>query len=170
MKKIIHLSLFLGLVVGISTIALAFVNDLTAPIIAEAQDVLFAQQRQAAFPEATRHISHATDAPYTLEIIEALSGDTTLGYIYVQEIMGFADVVRYMLVIDTNGYIRNFLTLFNMETPGFAYPPRLYYWAEHQFMDQYLDTHIDTLAAATVTTAPIIEAIRHAYDDFFARR
>ena len=170
MKKIIRLSLSLGLIVCISTVALAFVNDLTAPIIAEAQDALFAQQRQAAFPEATSHISHQTSAPYTLEIIEALSGTTTLGYIYVQEIMGFVDVVRYMLVIDTNGYIRNFLTLFNSETPGFAYPPRLYYWAEQQFMGQYLNTHIDTLASATVTTSPIVAAIRHAYDDFYARR
>jgi len=170
MKKIISLGLFLGILAGLSTVSLTVVNSITAPIIAMAQDELYHSQLDVAFPDATRHEHIDTDAPYTLEVIRALAGDTVLGYVYVQEIVGFVDVVRYMLVIDTNGYIRNFLTLLNTETVGFADPPRLYSWAEGQFINHYGDTQIDILTSATVTTNPIIRAIRYAYEDFAGRR
>jgi len=170
MKKIISLGLFLGILAGICTVALTVVNSVTAPVIARAQDELFYSQLDIAFPDATRHVHMTTDAPDTLEIIRALSGDTVLGYVYVQEIIGFADVVRYMLVVDADGYIRDFLTLINSETIGFADPARLYDWALAQFIGYQTDTQIDILASATVTTSPIIRAIGHAHEDFTARR
>ncbi|MCL2840415.1 MAG: FMN-binding protein [Defluviitaleaceae bacterium] len=170
MKKIISLGLFLGILVGLSTVALTVVNSITAPVIARAQDELFYHQLDVAFPDATRFVHMETDTPHTIEIVRALAGDTLLGYVYVQEIVGFADVVRYMLVMDNDGYIRDFLTLLNSETIGFADPVRLYSWAEGQFINAPGDTSIDILAGATVTTTPIIRAIRYAYDDFESRR
>jgi len=169
MKKIIKLGLFLGILAGLSTAALTVVNSITAPVIARAQDELFHQQLDLAFPTATRHIYLETDAADTLEIIRALEGDTFLGYIYVQEIVGFADIVRYMLVVDAEGYIRDFLTLLNSETIGFADPVRLYHWAEDQFLNHHLNTQIDILAGATVTTNPIIRAINNAHINFAGR-
>ena len=170
MKKIIHLGLFLGLLAGLSTVALTFVNEITAPVIAQAQDDLFHEQLYIAFPDATRYASIGTHAPYTVDVFRVYAGNTVIGYIYKQEITGFADIVRYMLVFDTDGYIRNYMTLLNSETIGFADPARLYAWADTQFIGQLGDTQIDILAGATVTTAPIIRAIGHAYEDFISRR
>jgi electron transport complex protein RnfG len=170
MKKIIYLGLFLGAIATIATLAMAFVNEITAPIIAEAQDELYQQQLRAAFPDATRHVTVSSNTPFTLDVIRALDGDNLLGYIYVQETVGYNDVVRYMVAVDSSGIIRNFLNLYNIETPGFAEPATLYAWAEDQFIGRPTDTRIDILAHSTITTAPIIEAIHAAHVDFAARR
>ena len=170
MKKIMHMGIFLAILASVAATALTVVNNITAPIIIEAQNVFLFEQLRAAFPESTQQTPlGAPDAsdPYTLNVFRATDANgATLGYIYLQETMGFNGVVRYLVSVDTNGYVRNFQNVLNSETPEFAAPPQLSAWANNNFLNSPLTPDIDIMAGSTVTTAPIVRGMGHIYQDF----
>ena len=169
MKKIIYLSLFLGCLAATLTLGLTFVNGITAPIIARAQDELFYANLDYMFPSATRYIFLDTDRDYTSQIVQMLNANDVVGYVYVIEFMGTNGNVRYMLSVDISGEITNFMVLENPETMGFGDDSILKNWAAQQFINQHVDTDIDIIAGATTTTLPIVRAIAGAAEDFATR-
>lgn len=169
MKKIIYLGVFLGIISSIVTIALAAVNQITAPVIEQNQNLNLQMSLVKIFPHATSFEVIATEEDLEAPILEVTkafdSNGDLLGFIYKQEIMGYVDRVRYLIGIDINGYYTNFIVLYSMETPGFGTRIETDEWID-RVMGVHATERIDVLTNATITTAPIIRAMNLVYDNF----
>ncbi|MCL1997067.1 MAG: FMN-binding protein [Defluviitaleaceae bacterium] len=174
MKKIIYLSLFLGLVSAVVTGAMAGVNTITAPIIAEAQYQAFRAAVNFAFPTADNFEILAEgeeiESPHIIQILEVFEGGEPIGFIYHKIVPGFGGPINYMMGIDFDGNFTSFSVLSHSETPGFG--ARIV--DEPDFAASLIGTHagsqIDILTGATNTTTPIVRAIGELHQDFMNRR
>lgn len=172
MKKIISLGIFLALVAAISTFGVAAVNELTAPTIAK----MDAEKKQAAFKEifpdgVNFEIVDDNDEleKPMLEItrVKDANGEL-LGFIYQQQVNGFADRIVYVFGIDATGKFGEFIVLSSSETPGYGQRISLPEWTDY-VRGHASSERLDTLTNATVTTAPIVNAMYLANEDFNSR-
>ena len=168
-KKIIYSGVFLGLITAFFAIALSVTDQITAPRIAEVQRQNFENALLLAIPEATGfEVIEDFNLAYTLQIIRAYDESGVLGYVYHQQVQGFADAIRYMIGVNTEGYFTRFIVLFSRETPGFG--SRMF---QAEWLDRVENRHaaaqIDALTNATITTAPIARGLAVIYEDFDRR-
>lgn len=176
MKYAIKLSVFLGLVAAISTIALAAANYVTAPIIAEYQAMRFTEAVEGAFPGHYSFDIIATAAEgtthsgYLVEVLEIFGEDNeTLGFIYNKVVPGFGGPITYVMGIGTDGNFVSFDVLSHSETPGFGARVADEDEFENRLIGNYAGNQVDILTGATNTTTPIIRAIGDLYQDFLGR-
>ncbi|MCL1936435.1 MAG: FMN-binding protein [Defluviitaleaceae bacterium] len=175
MKKAIRLSIFLGLVACISTIALAAVNYVTSPIIREFQDAAFRAAVELAFPEAGSFEVIATEedvySNYIVSVLQIFDNDgETIGYIYEKSVPGFGGAISYVMGIDIDGVFTSFNVLSHSETPGFGARIVTETEFEERLVNNYAGNPVDILTGATATTTPIIRAVGDLYQDFLTRR
>ena len=174
MKKILYLSCFLGVVSSLVTVAMAGINSITAPIIAEAQYQAFREAITLAFPTSDNFEIIAEDADvysnYIVQILEVFEEGETIGFIYTQIVPGFGGPINYVMGIDLDGNFTSFVVLSHSETPGFGArivdEPEF----EDRLVGNYAGNQIDILTGATNTTTPIVRALGELYRDFIARR
>ena len=168
MKKILYLGAYLGTFAAFCIAILAVTNGITAPRIAEIELQNFHNALLQSFPTATDFEIIETEIDYTPQIIKMFNNGEPLGIVYSQEVRGFVDVIRYLVGIDMDGYFTSFIVLSSRETPGFGTRIANDEWL-NRIVNQHASTEIDVLSSATVTTAPIIEALTVAYEDFTNR-
>ena len=172
MKKIIYLSLFLGLSASFATVLLAGINSITAPIIEEQRLAVFAQAVTDTFPnqEGFTVAAEGDEIPFAsiVQILEVFEAGQTVGFIYSKEVNGFGGPMSYILGVDVNGNFVNFDFIAHGETPGFG--DRLYEpaWYE-QFRGPSIHSDIPIISGVTVTTSAIINALDDLRADFATR-
>ena len=102
MKKIIHLTVFLAIISALAGGVLGFVNQITAPIIAEKKIAAVKASLQEIFPSATEF------AEITIEendvVVNAYEA-TGVGYAFNVSIQGYKDVIEFIIGFDLNGKI-----------------------------------------------------------------
>jgi electron transport complex protein RnfG len=178
MKKIIYLSIFLGLVAGLATAALATVNLITEPIIEANEAEAFAAAVAEIFPAAAGNAivaeGNEVESQFITQILEVYDSEgDVIGFIYSMRTGGFGGPVNFIVGIDVYGYFVRFTPLVHRETPGFGAQIEDDYWQD-RFLpsaQHYAGEEINTISGASRTTIPIRIALReHLYYDFNQRR
>ena len=102
MKKIIHLTLFLAIISALAGGILGYVNQITAPIIAEKKIAAVKASLQEIFPGASEF------AEITIEendvVINAYEA-TGAGYAFNVSVQGYKDVIEFIVGFDLDGKI-----------------------------------------------------------------
>ena len=152
MKKILHLTLFLAIISAVAGGALAFVNSITEPIITanalkEVQATL-----EEFFPNGDFEEVSIVGEPATITNIYEVNGE---GVVYKVSTQGFKDKIIYLVAIDNESNFVGFKVTQNNDTQGFGTRVSEAEFTD-QFLDQSIDTEVDTLSGATVSSSAVV--------------
>lgn len=166
MKKILHLTVFLALISAIAGGALAAVNTLTAPIIEEAAIASEKANLELIYPGADfKAVELSGDAGSIIGAYEAAGK----GMIYKVSVMGFKDNLIYLVAISDSGNFDGFKVLQNNDTSGFGSrvsDPEFY----DQFVGKSIDTKVDTLSGATVSSVAAVNGLNNVVEYYNATK
>lgn len=166
MKKILHLTVFLALISAIAGGALAAVNTMTAPIIEEAAIASEKANLELIYPGADfKAVELSGDTGSIIGAYEAAGK----GMIYKVSVMGFKDNLIYLVAISDSGNFDGFKVLQNNDTSGFGSrvsDPEFY----DQFVGKSIDTKVDTLSGATVSSVAAVNGLKDVVEYYNATK
>ena len=166
MKKILHLTVFLALISAIAGGALAAVNAVTAPIIEESAIASEKANLELIYPGADfKAVELSGDTGSIIGAYEAAGK----GMIYKVSVTGFKDSLIYLVAIGENGNFDGYKVLQNNDTSGFG--RRV---SDAEFYDQFvgkpIDTKIDTLSGATVSSTATVNGLKEVVEYYNATK
>ena len=156
MKKIITLTLFLAIISGIAGATLAFVYEMTSPIIEERKIAAVKATLEAIFPGASEYkeISFEDASGTVTNAYEAVGA----GHAFNVSVQGYKDVITFIVGIDETGTIVGFRINYINDTPGIGTKV-----AEPEFANQIIGSSIedkvDTITGSTVSSAAVVIGI-----------
>ena len=160
MNKTLKLTLFLAIVSAIAGAALGFANSVTAPIIAEnalkaereTLKVIYPDVSDDAFTIVEENVSN------TITKIFKVEGK---GYIFKMEVAGYKEGTVYLLALNEDGTIYDYVAISNGDTSGIGTKV-----LEDSFRETLKgkdglseDLLNDTITGATVSSKPVLEGI-----------
>lgn len=161
MNKILKLGVFLAVVSAIAGGALAFANEMTAPVIAANNE----KTEKAALLQMYQDASESD-----FEEVEFKSESTTVQkvykyndlFIFNMKVSGYKDGTTFLVSINSNDkIIDNFLAMSNGDTKGLGSKV-----LEDDFKNSLLqkssEEELDTISGATVSSQPVVDAINEA--------
>lgn len=128
MKDYLRLGLTLLIISAVAAGALAFLNSVTAPIIAE-------NAKQASYAKYYEILGEGVEInelseeevssiqssyPNITSILNYGNGSEVTGYIFTTKSSGYGGEMENAIIINTDGSIAGFRNLSNSETPGFG--------------------------------------------------
>lgn len=160
-NNIFQLTLFLGVTAAIAGGALAYANNVTAPIIQENNERAEKATLLEMYPEADLSEFTAveddgitSEHPTIKKVYQYKDGIV----IFQCEVSGYDKGTVFLVAINSaNGEVDNFKTISNGDTQGIG--SRI---TTDEFRDSVLgkpSDGIDTLSGATITSTPVVEAI-----------
>ncbi|MBQ0059836.1 MAG: FMN-binding protein [Lachnospiraceae bacterium] len=138
---------------------LAFVNNMTAPLIAENEE----KSANAAYFEALPEADHFTELPCDMEnVLKVLKADNGAGYVITAQAKGYGGAVPAAVAFSEDGKILNVYMMENGETPGMGQKVR-----DQAFSGQFAGmdaapftiSDIDAITGATISSKASVEAI-----------
>ncbi|WP_286357268.1 FMN-binding protein [Faecalibaculum rodentium] len=163
MKKILHLTLFLAIVSALAGGALAWANNMTAPVIQVNKEREEKQILLEMYPDA-----HVDD----FQIVDYTSDDPDVqkiyaygeNYIFNMQVKGYKDGTNFLVAINKDDLtITEFQAISNGDTKGIGSKI-----TEPAFADSVTGKdaggELDTISGATVTSTPVVEGIHKAAD------
>jgi electron transport complex protein RnfG len=180
MNKFIKLPLYLAIVGALTTAALATVHQFTAPIIAEniikaeeaALQELFEGAISVVLDEEPEHKFDKNEEKSGLVSLFIVSqDDTILGYVYKSSVVGYnGGVITFLISISPDGVYNGYkVVTMQDQTSGIGTKV-----ADADFYEQFLDKEITSVSeivkldGATITTQPVVDAIKAATQHFSA--
>ena len=164
--KIAKLTLFLALISALAGSILAYVNNLTAPLIADQGHAAEKINLEIIFPESEfTTISYEDETGLIQDVYEA----KTKGYVFKVEVIGYnaSNPIVFMIGYNLDGEIVGFEVLNQQETNGLG--SRI---ADLEFQENLIGKKngdsIDDLSGATVTSKAVIQGI-HAATKLFVK-
>lgn len=161
MNKILKLGVFLAVVSAIAGGALAFANEMTAPVIAANNEKTEKAALLQMYPDASES---------DFEEVEFKSESTTVQkvykyndlFIFNMKVSGYKDGTTFLVSINSNDkIIDNFLAMSNGDTKGLGSKV-----LEDDFKNRLLqkssEEELDTISGATVSSQPVVDAINEA--------
>ena len=161
MNKILKLGVFLAVVSAIAGGALAFANEMTAPVIAANNEKTEKAALLQMYPDASES---------DFEKVEFKSESTTVQkvykyndlFIFNMKVSGYKDGTTFLVSINSNDkIIDNFLAMSNGDTKGLGSKV-----LEDDFKNSLLqkssEEELDTISGATVSSQPVVDAINEA--------
>ena len=161
MNKILKLGVFLAVVSAIAGGALAFANEMTAPVIAANNEKTEKAALLQMYPDASES---------DFEEVEFKSESTTVQkvykyndlFIFHMKVSGYKDGTTFLVSINSNDKtIDNFLAMSNGDTKGLGSKV-----LEDDFKNSLLhkssEEELDTISGATVSSQPVVDAINEA--------
>ena len=163
MNKIVKLAVFLAVIAGLSGLCMSFVNNLTAPVI----EANTAAKELGALSEIFPNATFTTEEGNGGVVTAVYSCDD--GVVYNISTQGFGGTVSFMLAIDNNGkYIGYVCNDCSNETSGLGSRVGTDEYKE-MVLAADVDTTVDTLSGATVTSTACQKAIQEAAEMYKAR-
>lgn len=162
--KIVKLTVFLAVVSALAGGILSFVNDLTAPLIANQALAAETASLEVIFPNASFTELSYEDATGSVTGAYAAEGK---GYVFKAEVVGYnsSSPISFMLGIDNDGNFVGFEVLSQQETNGLGGKV-----AEPEFkagvVGKTVNDSVDMISGATVTSKAVlggINAIKEVY-------
>lgn len=162
--KILKLTVFLAVVSALAGGVLSFVNDLTAPLIANQALAAETASLEVIFPGASFTKLSYEDATGSVTGVYAAEGK---GYVFKAEVVGYnsSSPISFMLGIDNDGNFVGFEVLSQQETNGLGGKV-----AEPEFkagvVGKTVNDSVDMISGATVTSKAVlggINAIKEVY-------
>ena len=125
MRKALKLGLFLCIVAGIAGLAIAYVNDLTQPLIEQQMEAKKLNSFQEVYPEieevkdeSEQYLNSNTD-PLLTEVHVIYQANTPVGVIYMVEPSGYNGKIQLLVGADIlDKKITAIKVLSQSETPG----------------------------------------------------
>jgi electron transport complex protein RnfG len=161
MKKILHLTLFLAVVSALAGGALAFANNLTAPVIAANAEREEKQILLELYPDASLEDFHIVDYTVdntTVNKIYEYDGN----YIFNMTVSGYKEGTTFLVAISKDtGDITTFKAISNGDTKGIG--SKITESAFAQSVEgKSASGPLDTISGATVTSTPVVNGIHEA--------
>lgn len=156
-KKALHFALFLAIISTLAGGALAFVNGLTAPIIAENAIAAEKANLQIIFPTATSFAPMEVNDDES-GLIKAAYTAEGVGIAYKLEVLGYAAPITFLVGFSDEGKIVGLSILDLKDTQGIGTRVN-----SPEFIDGVVgkttSDGIATLSGATVTSAAVVKGI-----------
>ncbi len=162
MKKILHLTLFLAIVSALAGGALAYANQLTAPVIKANNEKIEKETLRLMYPDANDSDFKAID----ISSIESRTIQKVYQYndllIFNMKVNGYKDGTTFLVSINTKDHsIDNFYGISNGDTKGLGSQV-----LEDPFKESLLGKNaseqLDTISGATVSSTPVVDGIHEA--------
>lgn len=174
-RIIIKTAVSLFLICAVAAGLLAFINSVTAPMIAENNAKTAEEAKRAVLPEATE-FTEMTDADGNI-YYKGTTASATAGYVFTTSASGYGGAVEVMTGIDTEGNVTGISILTLNETPGLGMNA-----AKTSFTSQYSgktgpftvtkdnpgDNEIRAITSATITSSAVTNAVNEAIEIFNA--
>ena len=160
-KEMILPALVLTVICLVASAALAFTNQITAPLIAQAQEEAAREARLQVLPEADdfTQISDFT----TQGVVDVYQGNNGAGYAITAAAKGYAGEIQVMVGITDQGTIADTQVMISGETPGLgsrvAEEP---YRSQFRGKDANLDG-VDMISGSTVSSGAFEAAVNAAF-------
>ena len=161
MNKILHLTLFLGTVSALAGGALAFANDMTAPVIAKNKELAEKKVLMEMYPEAKPEDFVAVKADTDSKNINKIYEYEDC-YIFNMSVAGYKDGTNFLVSINKDTQeIDSYKAISNGDTKGIGSKV-----TEPEFADSMIgkdaNDQLDTISGATVSSTPVVEGIHEA--------
>lgn len=161
MNKILKLGVFLAVVSAVAGGALAFANEMTAPVIAANNEKTEKAALLQMYPDATES---------DFEEVELKSESTTVQkvykyndlFIFNMKVSGYKDGTTFLVSINGNDKkIDDFLAMSNGDTKGLG-SKVLEDDFKNSLLEKNSEEELDTISGATVSSQPVVDAINEA--------
>jgi len=165
MKNFVMPILVLTLICLVVSGALAFMDSITNPMIAEAADERTREIMSSKIPDAEGFeevdVSDLFSSRYTMEVYRSTNN---VGYVVIAGATGFKSEVVIICGIDNDGKILAVSVLSHKETAGFGNKME-----EASFIDPFIGKDknldgVDTVTGATYSTKAFIDAVADAFE------
>lgn len=164
-KDIVKLGIILLLICGISTGLLAYVNDITEPVIARNNEINEQNARKEVLPEAEEFESEAEG------IFVGKKNNEVVGYTIIVTPDGYGGKISMMVGIKKDNTISGVKIISMSETPGLGAKAK-----DEKFLGQFNgkgkdmslvkssggDNDIVAITGATVTSSAIVAGVKEA--------
>jgi len=156
MKKIIHLTVFLAIISALAGATLAFVNNMTSPIIEERKIAAVKSTLETIFPSASEYkeISFEDVSGTVKNVYEAVGA----GYAFNVTVQGYKDVITFIVGIDESGKIVGFTVNYVNDTPGLGSKIGDPEFA-NSIIGKSVGDKVDTISGSTVSSAAVVKGI-----------
>ena len=161
MNKILHLTLFLGIVSAIAGGALAFANQITSPIITANNEKQEKETLLAMYPDAKEDDFKEVDADVDSSTVTKIYSYKNV-YIFNMSVSGYKDGTTFLVAIDKDTKtIDKYNAISNGDTKGLG----------SQVLDEPFKKslegkdasgQLDTISGATVSSTPVVNGINEA--------
>ncbi|MGL4383330.1 MAG: FMN-binding protein [Bacilli bacterium] len=158
MKKIIKLSLFLGIVSLIAAFALMLANNVTAPIIKENQIQQTNKSLKSLYQDATEFKEEIVNEGVIKSYYLAYQDQELLGYVYNIKTQGYQSLIEMLVAIDLEGNYQGLEIISQAETSGYGSQITNDSYLD-QFKTKSIKDEIDTITGSTITTTATKKAI-----------
>lgn len=161
MNKILKLGVFLAVVSAIAGGALAFANEMTAPVIAANNEKTEKAALLQMYPDASESDFEEVEFKPESTTVQKVYKYNDL-FIFNMKVSGYKDGTTFLVSINSNDkIIDNFLAMSNGDTKGLGSKV-----LEDDFKNSLLqkssEEELDTISGATVSSQPVVDAINEA--------
>jgi electron transport complex protein RnfG len=155
MNKIVHLGLFLAIVSAVAGGALAFANQMTAPVIAANNEKQEKESLLAMYPDANANDFKLVDAKLDSKTVQNV-------YIFNMSVSGYKEGTVFLVSIDKDSKkIDKYNAISNGDTKGLGSQV-----TEAPFKKSLegkdATGELDTISGATVSSGPVVSGIHEA--------
>ena len=146
--------------------ALAATNEITAPIISEAEAKAAEEARLQVMPAATDGFQPVQAAGLPETVAEVYRANNGAGFVFMLSTKGYGGEMKLICGIDADGKITACRTMSHGETPGLGSKT-----TESAFRDQFAGqdeslSGVSAITGATISSTAYIGAIRDAFTAF----
>ena len=162
MKKIIHLTLFLAIVSAIAGGALAYANQLTAPIIAANEEATEKASLLELYPGSS--VEDFTEVKYDgdSKTIQKIYRYKEQAYVFSMSVSGYSEGTTYLVSINSEGLVEAYKGMSNGDTSGLG--SRVL--DDKGFIEGLIghdaSSQLDTISGATRSSQPVVNGINEA--------
>lgn len=161
MNKILKLGVFLAVVSAIAGGALAFANEMTAPVIAANNEKTEKAALLQMYPDASESDFEEVELKSESTMVQKVYKYKDL-FIFNMKVSGYKDGTTFLVSINGDDkIIDNFLAMSNGDTKGLGSKV-----LEDDFRNSLLqkssEEELDTISGATVSSQPVVDAINEA--------
>lgn len=169
----IKLGLKLFIITAVVGLALAFVNSVTAPVVAENQAQKLKESLSVVYPADSYEEIEVADKPESIEnVYKATSADGD-GYVFQINVMGgYGGDINYLLAVGDDNNILGFAPLEHLESAGFGAEMEQDFFKDGMVgvsMDNEVgyseagsENEIVGISGATISTETIVKGINDA--------
>lgn len=161
MNKIVHLGLFLAIVSAVAGGALAFANQMTAPVIAANNEKQEKESLLAMYPDANANDFKLVDATLDSKTVQKVYEYKNV-YIFNMSVSGYKEGTVFLVSIDKDSKkIDKYNAISNGDTKGLGSQV-----TEAPFRKSLegkdATGELDTISGATVSSGPVVSSIHEA--------
>ena len=161
MNKLVHLGLFLAIVSAIAGGALAFANQMTAPVIAENNERQEKESLVAMYPDASENDFKVVNKTFNSKTVQKVYEYKNV-YIFNMSVSGYKEGTVFLVSIDKDTKkIDKYNAISNGDTKGLGSQV-----TEDPFKKSLegkdASGELDTISGATVSSGPVVNGIHEA--------